>query len=73
MSRIDGRGAPVASAEDLSEISDGDGYLYPAEDEAYKIDITRLRLASCKMKCVKELCNQTDKVTISISVIRDTV
>lgn len=50
--------------EALSEISDGEGFLYPEGDDS-KVDMSRMRIYGCKMKPVKELFANTDKVRSS--------
>lgn len=68
MSYIEGGGSrhtePLVSAggdDELSEISDGEGYLYP-EDDPRKTDMTSMRVAPCRIKSIRGLYTNTDKV-----------
>lgn len=67
ISRIEGASArkrcqPSRESDDrLSDLSDGEGYLYPADDES-KININTLRLVPCKLPSIRDLFQNTDEV-----------
>ena len=60
------RGKPVSkptpiNEEDLSDLSDGEGYFYPDDDEL-KANMEFMRLATTKVKRIKELYSDANKV-----------
>lgn len=46
---------PTIAEEQLSEISDGEGYLHPPDDDPLKIDMATMRLSQCKIKSIRGL------------------
>ena len=49
--------------DELSDLSDGDGYLYPIDDET-KIHFHNMRPAPCRLSSVRDLFEESDKVGI---------
>ena len=60
VTHLEGKTFKPPPEEELSELSDGDGYLYPEEDDS-KIKINSIRFSKTRLPSVKKLYH-TDKV-----------
>ena len=60
-----GRPSAIANEEDLSDLSDGEGYFYPG-DEKSKASVELLSLSKTEMKAIKELYSMGNKVSSSV-------